>query len=57
MRIGVAGFEHETNTFAPVKADYNAFAEAKAYPPLVMGDDGARAQGQEHLDNRRRRGT
>jgi microcystin degradation protein MlrC len=39
MRIGVAGFEHETNTFAPVKADYAAFAEAKAYPPLVMGDD------------------
>ena len=39
MRIGVAGFEHETNTFAPVKADYNAFAEAKAYPPLVTGDD------------------
>ena len=39
MRIGVAGFEHETNTFAPVKADYNAFAEAKAYPPLVTGQD------------------
>jgi microcystin degradation protein MlrC len=39
MRIGVAGFEHETNTFAPVKADYNAFAEAKAYPPLVEGGD------------------
>lgn len=37
MRIAVAGFEHETNTFAPVKADYEAFAQAKAYPPLVRG--------------------
>ncbi|MBU2534001.1 MAG: M81 family metallopeptidase [Alphaproteobacteria bacterium] len=39
MRIAVAGFEHETNTFAPVKADYEAFRQAKAYPPLVRGDD------------------
>ncbi len=39
MRIAVAGFEHETNTFAPVKADYQAFAEAKAYPPLVRGQE------------------
>jgi microcystin degradation protein MlrC len=39
MRIAVAGFEHETNTFAPVKADYEAFAQAKAYPPLVRGEE------------------
>ena len=39
MRIALAGFEHETNTFAPVKADYAAFAEAKAYPPLVKSDE------------------
>jgi microcystin degradation protein MlrC len=39
MRIAVAGFQHETNTFAPVKADYRAFSEAKAYPPLVRGAD------------------
>ena len=39
MRIAIAGFEHETNTFAPVKADYQAFAEAKAYPPLVKSDE------------------
>ena len=37
MRIAVAGFEHETNTFAPVKADFEAFAQPKAYPPLVKG--------------------
>jgi len=37
MRVAVAGFQHETNTFAPVKADYRAFAEAKAFPPLVRG--------------------
>lgn len=37
MRIAVAGFQHETNTFAPLKADYQAFVEAKAFPPLVTG--------------------
>lgn len=39
MRIAVAGFQHETNTFAPVKADYEAFAVAKSFPPLCRGDD------------------
>ena len=39
MRIAVAGFQHETNTFAPVKADYEAFAIAKSFPPLCRGDD------------------
>ena len=37
MRIAVAGFSHETNTFAPVKADYEAFVIAKSFPPLVRG--------------------
>ncbi|MEZ5854391.1 MAG: M81 family metallopeptidase [Hyphomicrobiaceae bacterium] len=37
MRIAVAGFQHETNTFAPLKADYRAFEEAKSFPPLVKG--------------------
>lgn len=37
MRIAVAGFQHETNTFAPLKADYEAFAVAKSFPPLVRG--------------------
>ncbi|MEZ5817153.1 MAG: M81 family metallopeptidase [Hyphomicrobiaceae bacterium] len=39
MRIAVAGFQHETNTFAPVKADYEAFAVAKSFPPLCRGED------------------
>ena len=39
MRIAVAGFQHETNTFAPLKADYQAFAEPKSFPPLVAGAD------------------
>ncbi len=39
MRIAVAGFQHETNTFAPVKADFAAFEAAKSYPPLCRGRD------------------
>ncbi|MBS0244356.1 MAG: M81 family metallopeptidase, partial [Proteobacteria bacterium] len=39
MRIAVAGFQHETNTFAPVKADFEAFAMAKSFPPLCRGAD------------------
>ena len=39
MRIAVAGFQHETNTFAPVKADYEAFAVTKSFPPLCRGAD------------------
>lgn len=37
MRIAVVGFQHETNTFAPTVADYEAFRVAKAFPPLVRG--------------------
>jgi len=37
-RIAVGGFQHETNTFAPVKADFDAFAEADAWPGLTRGD-------------------
>jgi microcystin degradation protein MlrC len=39
MRIAVAGFQHETNTFAPVKADYEAFAVTKSFPPLCRGTE------------------
>jgi len=37
MRIAIAGFQHETNTFAPTVADYEAFRIAKSFPPLVRG--------------------
>lgn len=39
MRIAVGGFQHETNTFAPAKADYAAFAQADAWPGLQRGSD------------------
>ena len=37
-RIAVGGFQHETNTFAPVQADYAAFAQGDAWPALTRGD-------------------
>lgn len=37
MKIAVAGFQHETNTFAPAKADFEAFAAGGAWPPLSRG--------------------
>jgi hypothetical protein len=36
--IAVGGFQHETNTFAPSKADYNAFEQGGGWPPLTFGD-------------------
>ncbi|WP_425404719.1 M81 family metallopeptidase [Hwanghaeella sp.] len=39
MRIAVGGFQHETNTFAPVKADFAAFERADAWPRLVVGEE------------------
>lgn len=39
MRIAVCGFEHETNTFAPIKADYQAFLVQKNYPRLLRGPE------------------
>lgn len=38
MRIAVGGFQHETNTFAPTKADYAAFEQADSWPALQRGD-------------------
>jgi microcystin degradation protein MlrC len=36
-RIGIAGFLHETNTFAPGLTAYEQFVEADAWPGLVTG--------------------
>ena len=36
--IAVGGFQHETNTFAPSKADYTAFEQGGGWPPLCFGD-------------------
>jgi microcystin degradation protein MlrC len=37
--IAVGGFQHETNTFAPSKADYAAFEQGGGWPPLTFGTD------------------
>lgn len=45
MRIAVAGFQHETNSFSRTPADLAAFQIADSWPPLLTGDaviDGTR---------------
>lgn len=38
-RIAIAGFQHETNTFAPLKATLADFEQADAWPGLTVGAD------------------
>jgi microcystin degradation protein MlrC len=38
-RIAIAGWHHETNTFAPVKADFAAFERADGWPGLSRGQE------------------
>jgi microcystin degradation protein MlrC len=38
-RIAVAGFQHETNSFSPVPADWDAFCRATSWPGLTIGDE------------------
>ncbi|WP_088280239.1 M81 family metallopeptidase [Ideonella sp. A 288] len=37
-RILIAGFQHETNTFAPSLADWRAFQSGEAFPAYARGD-------------------
>jgi microcystin degradation protein MlrC len=37
-RFAVGGFQHETNTFAPVKAGFREFEMADGWPGLTRGD-------------------
>ncbi len=37
MRVFIAGFHHETNTFAPTKADWAAFNRGDCFPALTTG--------------------
>jgi len=37
MKIFVAGFQHETNTFAPSPADWAAFTAGSAWPAFTRG--------------------
>ena len=39
MKILLAGFQHETNTFAPSKAGYENFARGEGFPPMVRGGE------------------
>ena len=36
-RIAIAGFQHETNTFAPSLADWAAFTRGDSFPAFVRG--------------------
>ena len=36
--IAVAGLQHETNTFAPTKADYQAFLQGGGWPSIQQGE-------------------
>ena len=38
-RIAVGGFLHETNTFAPTKATYDAFVHGGGWPGMKRGDE------------------
>jgi len=38
-RILIAGFQHETNTFAPSKAAYTNFERGEGFPAMVRGGD------------------
>lgn len=40
--IAIGGMQHETNTFAPTKADYDAFIQGGGWPTLSRGDEIAR---------------
>lgn len=37
MKVLVAGYQHETNTFAPTRADWAAFNRGDAFPAFVHG--------------------
>ncbi|WP_420548094.1 M81 family metallopeptidase [Curvivirga sp.] len=38
-RVAIAGFQHETNTFAPQKGSFDRFVEADGWPGLTRGVD------------------
>lgn len=39
MRVLIAGFQHETNTFAPTRTGYDDFVRGGAFPAMVHGAD------------------
>lgn len=39
MKILMAGFQHETNTFSPIPALYNDFVKADIWPKMIFADE------------------
>jgi microcystin degradation protein MlrC len=39
VRVLIAGFQHETNTFAPSKTGYDDFVRGGAFPAMARGED------------------
>ncbi|MGI4982521.1 MAG: M81 family metallopeptidase, partial [Janthinobacterium lividum] len=39
MKILVAGFQHETNTFAPTRAGYDNFVRGEGFPAMARSAD------------------
>src|SRR6476619_6474043 len=37
MRVLIGGFQHETNTFSPTRADWAAFNRGETFPAFVRG--------------------
>ena len=37
-KVFIAGFQHETNTFAPSLADWEAFNRGDAFPAYIRGE-------------------
>ena len=48
-RIAIGGWQHETNTFATIKADYAAFASADEWPAMHHGAEMVQAVESVHL--------
>lgn len=36
-RVAIAGFQHETNSFSPVSADFEAFVQPTNWPGMTRG--------------------
>ena len=49
LRVALAGFVHESNSFAPSPADLAAFAHGGGYLPLSRGDQAAETQAQQGI--------
>lgn len=48
-RVAVGGFQHETNTFAPVRADFAAFERSGGWPGLSRGEAMLKAVDGVHI--------